>query len=199
MVALHREIEQNHSEELTVTACAPMSGPYDVSGIQADVIIQDVPYPTPYYLPYLILGYSEAYRVLKFEQVVKEPYATTIPLLFNGNIGSSEIDSALPAIPNEIIRPEVLEAFETDDNHWFRNLLRDNNVYDWAPQAPVKLMYCEGDKQISYLNSIFALEKFTENGAPDVEAINIDSDLDHGDCAIPCFQEAKEWFDSLKE
>jgi hypothetical protein len=34
-MAAHRELEQKHANEFTVTASAPLSGPYDVSGVQA--------------------------------------------------------------------------------------------------------------------------------------------------------------------
>jgi hypothetical protein len=37
-VALCRELETYHAGEFAITACAPMAGAYDMSGVTADAI-----------------------------------------------------------------------------------------------------------------------------------------------------------------
>ncbi|MFO0359299.1 MAG: lipase family protein, partial [Flavobacteriales bacterium] len=57
--ALQRLIETEFGDEFTITGSAPMSGPYDISGVQAGVLTSDQVYPTPGYLPYVVLSYQE--------------------------------------------------------------------------------------------------------------------------------------------
>ena len=60
-----RDIQLNHAEEFTVTAAAPLGGPYALSTSMKDVMLNSgADYPAPYFLPYFLAGY-EAPMVLK--------------------------------------------------------------------------------------------------------------------------------------
>ena len=74
-MALHKEIEENDTG-LTLTASFPLSGPYDVSGVQTDVIVGNQPYPTPGYLPYILFAYNSVYGNL-----FNEPSEVFVPTL----------------------------------------------------------------------------------------------------------------------
>lgn len=183
-MALHKLIEEVHSDEFTVTASAPMSGPYDVSGVQAEVIVSENPYPTPGYLPYIILSYQEVYGNLytSLDEVFLPEYAAIIPDLFDGTNGMGFINNQFPSVPSQMLQPSILEAYETNPDHPIHTALADNDVYDWAPQAITRLYYCTGDDQVSYLNSEVCLAAMEANNAPDVMGFN-GGDLDHGGCA----------------
>ena len=183
-MALHRKIELEYSDEFTVSVAAPMSGPYDISGEQSAVITSGESYPTPGYLPYVVLSYQEVYGNLyeELEDVFLPEYAAILPSLFNGEQSMGYINSQLPSVPSEVIIPEVLAAYESDPMHPIRIALADNDVYDWAPQSKTILYYCEGDDQVGYMNSIVAEQVMNENGAPDVTLVD-GGDLDHGGCA----------------
>ncbi|MBL4587062.1 MAG: hypothetical protein JKX84_08420 [Flavobacteriales bacterium] len=60
-MAVHRKLQEKFSDEYAVTASSPMSGPYDLDGVQAEVMFH--PYTQPHYLPYLLLGYNEVYHI----------------------------------------------------------------------------------------------------------------------------------------
>jgi hypothetical protein len=199
-MATHKLIQDEFLDEFSVTASAPCSGPYDVSGVQALVITSPDPYPAPYYLPYILLAYGYVYPGLydDIAQVFKEPWATELPPLFMGNNGSGPVDAIMPNVPSQILTDSILNAYETDPDHPFRLALRDNDLYDWSPQAPVRMFYCEGDSHVSYQNSIVALQSFQANGAPQVNAQSAGASLDHGDCAFPALFSAKLWFDQLR-
>ncbi len=58
-----------------------MSGAYDMSGIQATVIMK------PYlnlYLPYLLMGINEVYKITEPEKLFRAPYDSLILHLYNG-------------------------------------------------------------------------------------------------------------------
>ncbi len=196
-MATHKMIEEQFPEEFQVTASAPCSGPYDVSGVQAEVIISPEVYPAPYYLPYILFAYMYVYPDLvdDINEVLKEPWATVLPPLFEGNNGSGEVDAVMPNVPSQILQDDLLQDFIDDPDHFFRVALRDNDLYDWAPQAPVRMIYCEGDDHVSYLNSIVTLQAMQANGAPSVQGQSAGAGLDHGGCAYPALLTAKGWFD----
>ncbi|MEM1320392.1 MAG: T9SS type A sorting domain-containing protein [Bacteroidota bacterium] len=184
-MAAHRYIQQELAGALTVTASSPMAGPYDVSGVQANVITADVSYPTPNYLPYILFAYQSVYGNLYSDpsDVLIPPYDTLLPPLFDGTFSSFQVDAVMPSIPNRILKPEVLDSFRNDPNHRIRVALRDNDVYDWTPEAPIRLVYCMGDDQVSFENSIVARDQFMANGVVDVETLDL-GDSDHVDCAF---------------
>ena len=199
-MALHRLLEQEPLEPFSVTGCAPMSGPYDISGVQSAVIIDDQPYPTPGYLPYVALSYQEVYGNLysDLEELFLPEYAAVIPELFDGTHSMGEINAAFPSIPNQMLQPDALEDFESNPEHPIALALAQNDVYDWAPVAPTRLYYCEGDDQVNYMNSVVALEAMTANGAAQIDAVD-GGMLDHGACAPLAMLAGFNWFIDLYE
>ncbi|NNE55889.1 MAG: hypothetical protein HKN32_07710, partial [Flavobacteriales bacterium] len=63
-MALQYLWEEQYMESYELVASAPMSGPYDMSGAQADLIVADAPYPTPGYLPYVLISFQEVYGTI---------------------------------------------------------------------------------------------------------------------------------------
>ncbi len=198
-MALHRMIETDFSDEFTVTASAPMSGPYDVSGVQADVILNDSVYSQPGYLPYILQSYNTVYNLfIDYADVFQSPYDVTLPPLLDGTHGMGELNAAMPSIPNQIMIPEVLDSFINNQDHYFRVALRDNDVYDWTPVSPVKMFYCEADDEVYYMNAIVAYDKFIENGATSVEMMSAGENFGHFECAFYALSGGKTWFDTFR-
>lgn len=198
-MALHRLIETDFPDEFIVTASAPMSGPYDVSGVQADVIVNDSVYSQPGYLPYILQSYNTVYNLfVDYSDVFQSPYDVTLPPLLDGTHGMGELNAAMPAIPNQIMIPEVLDSFINNQNHYFRVALRDNDVYDWTPVAPLKMFYCEADDEVYYRNAFVAYDKFIENGATSVEMMSAGENFGHFECAFYALSGGKTWFDTFR-
>jgi len=199
-MALTREIETWHTNEFVITASAPMAGPYDMSGTMARVLTSNAPYASPYYLPYALFAFNGVYRLYSsVTQVLVEPYATTLPPLFDGRHSDSQINAAMPAVPAQILRPEFLQAFESDPDHPFRQALRRNDLYRWRPRSPMRMYHCAGDRTVPFANSVVARDNFHTNGATHVTLVDPYPLGDHGSGAAFCFLSAKSWFDSLKQ
>ncbi|MGB1205598.1 MAG: T9SS type A sorting domain-containing protein [Chitinophagales bacterium] len=198
-MALFYELETYYADEYHVAAAAPMSGPYDISVTQESVMWED--YSSPGYLPYVILGYQEAYPELfdGIGDVFNEEY----DLFNNCCISSGEFHSILssfnlPSRPIDMLLPDVVAEYETDPNHPLRVALADNDLYDWTPQAPVLLLGCGGDEQVKFENSIVCYDKFVENGVEDVEVVNFGNFL-HNDCVPFCLIAGKQHFDKHRD
>lgn len=198
-MALHRLIEAELSQDIQVTASAPMSGPYDVSETQAQVITNDSVYSQPAFLPFVMFGLNQVYSFFgNPSNVLDTPYDFTIPPVMNGNFTTGDVNNIMPAIPNEIINPAVLDSFRTEPNHYFRVALRDNDVYNWLPVSPIRMFYCEADEQVYYMNAFVAYNQFIQNGATNVTKVSAGATLDHGGCARIALILGKVWFDSLR-
>lgn len=183
-MATHREIDLFHAAEFTVTASAPMSGPYDISGVQSQYLIDEVPYSSPAYLPYVIYSYKEYYPDLfdTVQYIFAPPYDVNLPPYFDGTHSFGNANAVCAPIPNDMILPAVFDEFLTMPDHPFWVALRDNDVYDWVPQAPIRMYYCMGDEQVHYMNALVADSAFNALGAPDVEAIGLSATEDHAGC-----------------
>ncbi|MCI5082798.1 MAG: T9SS type A sorting domain-containing protein [Saprospiraceae bacterium] len=193
--AVHREIEANYTEEFTVTASSPMSGPYSISGEMRDVILSETPYFFPAYAPYTVLSYDYVYDLFDdVDEVFKQPYATVIEQFYEGSTGLFSLNSLLitqlenltgESITRRLFQDSIISEVENNLEHPINIALRANDVYDWTPQAPTRLMYCQADDQVIYTNSIVADSVMNENGATNVMAVNVNPDFNHGQCVEP--------------
>jgi len=198
--ALQRKLETELTEEFSLTASAPMSGPYSISGVQAEVLTADEPYPTPGYLPYVVFSYQEAYGTIfnNINEVFIEPYASALPDLFDGNHSMGEINDFCPDIPNQMLQPAFRAAYENDPEHPMRIALQDNDVMDWAPQIPTLLIYCTGDDQVAYENALVAEEAFYNQGSISVGTADM-GNFNHGVCAPFAMYEGLYFFSQYIE
>jgi hypothetical protein len=135
----------------------------------------------------------------EYSEVFASPYDETLPPLFNGEYDMWQINEAMPEIPRLVINAEYEEAFFSDPDHPFMLALRDNDVYDWVPEAPVLFNYCSSDEEVTYLNTIFTVDHMIGLGATDIEAINRSEELGHFECANPSLLFSKVWFDGMVE
>jgi pimeloyl-ACP methyl ester carboxylesterase len=198
-MALLRELEEYHSDEFTVTACAPMAGAYDLSGVTASNFLSGVPAPNPYYFLYLLAAFQSVYHLApSLADLLASPYDTNLPALLAHNPTGEELNAALPNDPVKILKPEYLAEFLNKPRHALRLALRENDLYRWRPRAPVRLYHCAGDQDVIIANSQAALASFRALGATQVELIDPVPTADHGGCSEPSLLLAKEWFDSLK-
>lgn len=198
-MATTKAIQEDYADEFTVTASAPMSGPYDLSGAQTSLVLADEPYGAPFYLPYLMFGYNMVYDMYDSpSDYLVAPYDSILPLLFDGTHSGGEIDAVMPSIPKNIIKPEVLDDFINNPNNPFRLALQANDLTGWTPTVPIIMYYCSGDELVTYQNSIIAQDIFVANGSTTTGLYQPSPSAGHGDCAEPCFIFANIYFSSLR-
>ena len=198
-MAAHRKIQTSLANEFTVTASAPMSGAYDMSGTMVDVMLSNDPYPDPSYLAYIVVSWDTIYNLYNtLSDIFKSPYDTIMPPLFDGTKDLSFANNAMPSVPKFAFVPAQLDSFQNTTNHFFRNALRDNDVYDWKPNCPVRMLFCHSDRSVNYLNAGVAIAKMRANGCTDCDTINVSNVLDHYECAQLALLGAKSFIDPFK-
>lgn len=200
-MATHKFIESDYNDEFTVTASSPMAGPYDVSGIMADLILKKEEYIAPGFLPYMLYSYNSVYNIYSdLESNFISPYNSSLKPYFNGdNLHSlSKVNDIMPLIPSDIFTDNAYDDIITKSNSTFWNALQDNDLYDWHPVAPIRMFHCNGDITVPMSNSEKALESFQNKGVSNVELINPHDGGTHSTCIVPSAIAAKEWFNTFK-
>jgi hypothetical protein len=198
-MALHKEIETYHTNEFTITASAPMAGPYDLSGVMLDDFLSGRSMPNPYYFLYVLGAYQSIYHFVgSFSEILASPYDAILPPLLDGRHDGSDINRAIgTSVPTNVLKREFLQALRDDPNHPVRLALRENDLYNWTPKAPMHLYHCDGDQDVLYQNSQVATNSFIQRGATQVQLLNPFPGADHGQCAPIALLAGKIWFDTL--
>ncbi len=204
-MAAHKLIQEEYYTEFQVTASSPMSGAYDMTGVQAGVMFEK--YNHQAYLPYLLLSLNEQYQLdLKetpwgdnFYDVFKEPYKSIIEEKLNHDHKLRDVSKLLPEVPADMIQDHLVEEFRSNPDFIFTQKLAENNNYDWKPESPMQLCYCKNDEQVTYKNAFLAHETMKANGAERVLLRSGGDKYGHNKCALFTLIYTKFFFDSIRD
>ena len=205
-MALHQYIEEVIPDEFTVTASLPMSGPYSISGVMRDIGFGEEVYTFPAYLVYTIRGMREINPTLyeSEAQIFRQEFLPDIMDFVESGLGLFNMNEAIVqrlitqfgrSVPRLIFRDSILQEIETDLSHPFNQALMENDVFDWAPEAPVLMLYCPSDDQVPFRNSIVADSVMNALGAANTTSMDVSNGqmLDHTDCAVPALNVGIPW------
>lgn len=197
-MATHRELQTLHAGEFTVTASAPCSGPYDLSGILRDSMFHSQTFSNPFFIAFATLSYQYVYQNLYDEigDIFQPPWDSLILRMLDRRTPESQLRDSLPVPGYQMFQPDYLAEVLADSLHPMNAAIRDNNLYDWRPDAPVRLYYCTQDEQIPFINALFTANYMSDLGA-DVTAYNA-GPFDHFGCTPFALLSAKVWFDGLR-
>jgi len=189
--------------ELNVTIAAPMAGPYAMNEMAMGVLSQDY-LSVPSFMADIGYAYAKTYDK-ELTEVINEPYASKLSVLFDGNYTRTQIDANLTYLTtgtDGLFNPLLVQAFFTDPDNWFKQAMLENNVHTWAPQTQVKLVHCQGDDVIPFAIAQLAADTMIRAGAVDVSIVPVEATLTgddtvqwgHGACALPAYQVAAGLF-----
>jgi hypothetical protein len=209
-MSTHQELELNHSDEFIVTAATHLSGPYSISGVMRDLMFSETNYLFIGFIPYLILGYQEVYGTIydDLTDIFQPEFITSVEAFYNGQINLVELTFALiflssqnygNSYPVTLFNPDLVNDMTSDDDHPLNVILRENDTFNWAPQAPTRIFYCMADEMVPFENSIVADSVMQANGAADLITENLSSTMGHGDCAVPALLGTVEFFKGFIE
>ena len=196
-MALHRMIEASASDEFTVTASAPMSGPYDLYGTSKHVVTaRETHASQSLYALYILSAYQRLYDLApRLDALVRAPHDTVGVRLQRHGIRITTLLNVLPPVAADLVQPTIAAAVVTDSTHALSRALRANDVHDWRPRAPVRLYYGSLDRDVSPQNAVTTAARMAQLGA-DVQAVDL-GPFDHGGALLPAYAAARLWFDSF--
>ncbi len=199
-LATHKMLESGAFPEIKLTASSPMSGAYDMTGVQATTMFRS--YTQPHYLPYLILSYQYAYNLWQGDvyDVFKEPYKTKMREVFAQPRvkDHGDVNAMLPKVPGDMIVDSIVERFRTDTLFPFTCKLKENCLTNWVPKAPVQLCACYGDDEVMYQNTEVAYAAM--RAKTDVVHKKVfGKHLSHNPCAPFAILNTKFFFDNFRD
>jgi len=208
-MAAHRMMELELSDDFTVTAAAPMSGPFSISQAMRKFTTSDDPYLFVAYLGWTALSYQAAYGNVyeELEDIFKPEYAGDIRAFEREEINLSTLNVRLiitlnfngGIFPKNMLQDSIRDIVVNDGEHPLMDALRDNDVFDWAPNAPTRLFYCSADDQVTFENSILADSVMNMNGAVDLDAEDVASNQNHSGCVDPATLATIAFFAQFQE
>ncbi|WP_375579582.1 phospholipase [Marivirga tractuosa] len=174
-MALHKYIEENHSNEFKIIRSAMGAGAYHKTAV-GDYIFNfegELDFSISLYL-WVMDTYDKVYLQRGMGYYLKEPFATEVS--DNGYFAISNTN------PQEIFTDEFIAEVNNPDSE-FRAALADNDVHDWRAEAPIKLYHSREDALVPYFNSVDAFENLTANGSEEVlfETYEFGSDVPRED------------------
>ncbi len=201
-MAIHKYISINNLQsEFNVVASAPLSGAFPLFDVQwPGMIGGDSSYYASQFMPYALASYQLVYENLyeNYNQYYDPPYDSIIADWLNSGTHSSfEWYQLIPPNFYDFMQDSVLDNIQNNPNHPVNIDARQNDLHNWIPQEPVRMLYCGMDSMVFPQNSIMALDTMIALGATDVQALELDPLGDHNGCRIPATTYALEWFDSL--
>lgn len=192
-LAVQRAIEADAGSALEVVASAPVAGPYSLSAVTAPTVFREPGVNTSLYLAYVMTAYQEIYGIYDSPaDAFVPPYDGIVHELFDGHHTSDEVQAALPATPDLLIRGDWWQAAMGDEGHPFARALRENDTDDFAPRAPVRLYAGTADEDVPAENAFAAARAFTGRGSV-AEVVDV-GPVDHEATAFVAFPLIRAWF-----
>lgn len=159
-MALHKYIEENHSDEFTITKSAMGAGAYHKSAVGEYIFNFDGELGGAISLYMWVMDtYDKIYFQRGLGYYLNEPYATEV--IENGYFAISNTDPQV--VFTDAFRGEII-----DPNSEFRTALADNDVHDWKAEAPIKLFHSRDDALVPYFNSVDAFDHMTARGSTEI-------------------------------
>ncbi|MBI49111.1 MAG: hypothetical protein CL850_02320 [Crocinitomicaceae bacterium] len=198
MAMAMNDMPESIEEDLNLIAVAPLSGPYDMSGVQLPMTFQEISYSNPAYLFYILKGWNSVYGNIyeEFSEICNEPYASIIESMLDGFHSAEEINAECPEELIDLFPENLIQEVLSNPDHIIMQHASDNDVYNWVPTMPVHMRYCTQDEEVFYQNALSASSWMIENGAEDIIAYNV-GDANHNDCALSAITNSMLWFYSL--
>lgn len=207
-----RELERSNDPVYRVTAAAPASGPYDLSGVTRDFMVEQPTDQAGFVVRSYLLGdlvyFLHKNKGIKITDYFKPSMAFTINNAYGGKVKDADIikrigvTAALMRAKNNIfnvVTPKFKRAMETmDARDPAVKLLKDNDCYDWSPRTRMLLINLEGDTVVTPRNSEVAFQTMRRRGIGRDQlrrSVIRDTKLNHVTAVPSAMLRARSFFD----
>ncbi|WP_343638076.1 lipase family protein [Roseateles sp.] len=182
-MATQKVIERDYASEFTVTAAAPMSGPYNLVKLGDTITSGTVNAGATLFLPLMLTSYQKAYGNIYSapSDVYQSQFAATAETLFPSKESITQLiqEGKLPADPTftklfgtgGLLTDTFRTGYPTSN---FRKALQTNTLLGWTPKAPVALCGGANDPTVFFFNTTDAQADFGSRGKA-VPASNLES------------------------
>ena len=161
-----------------MTATAAVGAVFDVERFFLSSIADRTTVTLPLYVSYLLLAYDDIYDVHgRPSEVFRQPYASTVPGLFDMQHFFDDVLAGLPPTSRELLRPAYYAEVRSNPSNPLRVRLRQNAVDRWHPAAPIRVYHSPEDEEVFFEDLLASVKRLRHRGA----AVTIETlpGLDH--------------------
>ena len=197
---LQKDIEKNYPSEFNLVASSCGAGPYSIEYLN-NLIISQTQYPSPNFLAYVLNAYHTIGNFSNpLTDFFNEPYASSIPGLFDGLHSGGEINSQLTTNLINLLTPEYRNEFASNAKFaQARSAFIANSITAWNTTTPTHLYHGTNDEVVPYSMSEKMLADFQTAGATAKVTLIPIPDADHTSGIYSTGLQTILWFLGLKK
>ncbi|MBN1107462.1 MAG: alpha/beta hydrolase [Bacteroidales bacterium] len=197
----HQELESDHAHyglNLRGSACG--AGPYDLEQMMEDMKTA-VSYPVPAYLGYIINAWTYYdYIENTVPELLKEPYATRLATLFDGNHSISEINAQLTTSIADLLTDEFRNNGSSQAFESVTLAMEWNSAMAYNSEIPLLLVHGDADTQVDVSNTESLYDLMLLQGTSSALCTKtILPGLDHGEAVVPFMIEGLKFILNLRD
>lgn len=177
-MALHRHLETDLADEFTVTASAPGAGAYHKSAFAKFILDTNKPLNFMNSYLWVLETYNQVYGLDRpWSFFLTEPYA--------GRVQQNGVQASISPNPQVLFTQQFRTGILNNTDQEMLEALRDNDIHDWRPRAPISLFHGTADDYVPFFNAQDAYNAMRANGATNVQLVPLEG-RNHGS-AVPDF------------
>lgn len=146
---LDKALELDYKSDFNLVGACCGAGPYNITVLLKDMVSAQT-YPEPVYIGYILNAYK-AYNQFTnpISDILKEPYASRVPSLYNGTLNFGQINSQLTTSIPELINSDFITGFSTSAKYApIREAMEKNSISGWQTNVPLLMVHGGSDTQV---------------------------------------------------
>jgi pimeloyl-ACP methyl ester carboxylesterase len=199
-LALHKALELDYNNDFVLRGSACGAGPYNISLLLSG-IVNLATYPQPYYLGYILNAYSYYGEFTNpLSDLFKEPYAARVSTMYNGTLGSEQINNQLTTSVADLVNADFLSGYSSSAKYSsVRSALENNSITAWHGYKPLLLLHGSADLDVNPISTENMYSAMLQAGTSgDLCKKVIIPDVNHGQGVVPCMLKGIKFLTDIK-
>ncbi|MFD4975844.1 alpha/beta hydrolase [Streptomyces sp. NPDC058424] len=198
-MALGRALEEGADRHFRLRALAPVSGPYDLTGVETPALtdgrVNDV--SGVFYMSYFLVAQNRLHPVYKDSaEVFRPPYAGRVEALFDGLHTEEEVIPQLAPTVRQLLTDDFYVQLTHPTGGLLAALRANDHVCDWKPAAPARLYAGNSDTDVPIGNARSCARTLAAHGV--TAPVMNQGDVDHWGSARASLPKIARWFGALE-
>ena len=194
--SLGRELETNYASTMPVNLLFTGGTPCNLKQI-TDIVRASSSLKFTYFIPYALWGFQQnGYPSIKIEDVLKEPYASILGDVFNGDNNSVDVNNSFPNKIEDLYTEKFIKDLDTDPNLAYMNkILDENSLKPWINKCRFVMTHGVSDVSVYYQN---AKDFADQQNAAGGKVTFYSTVGDHIAATIPYYAKASSFYASYR-
>ncbi|WP_328770077.1 alpha/beta hydrolase family protein [Streptomyces sp. NBC_00286] len=194
-MALARELAEGADRSLKLGAVAPISGPYDMGGVQLPAMLGGRldPYEATLGVAQWTVAWNAVYRFYADpSEAFQAPYDQIVEKLFDGEHTLDEIFAELPGTPQELLTPQFIQRLAHPTGTVAEAFRENDATCAFGLRAPARLYAAAGDPSNLPINTERCRDALRRHGG-NASIVDL-GDIDHVTSEQHAVPAVARWF-----